>query len=71
MNFCDHILELETSQPRQLCCFQNLKFEKIAKNYKIKIFKNLFHSFFLHIGTQIMCVKFRENQGKTVGGVAI
>ena len=55
MNFCDHILELETSQPRQLCCFQNLKFEKIAKNYKIKIFKNLFHSFFAYWHTDHVC----------------
>ena len=48
----------------------NLTFEKFAKKFQNQNFENLFE-IFLHIGTEIMYAKFRENQRKTVGGVAI
>jgi len=47
----------------------NVKFQKFGNNFKLKILK-ICHTF-LHIGTQIICVEFRENQRKNVGGVAI
>jgi len=39
----------------------NLKFKKIAKNFKIKISK-ICSTIFLRIGTQMICATFREKR---------